>query len=96
MQVGNVLQVVPSQKPVQGSPMAFNSANSFGTPVNTSPVPPAKTQKATAVVAPSSVVSTPSKMEFPFTSFFYCLLIQNKVIIIIIIMFQIPRRSLIL
>lgn len=55
MQVGNVLQVVPNNKPPQGSlppPQVFGNAQA-----------PVKGQKATAVVAPSSVVSTTSKFK---------------------------------
>lgn len=60
MQVGNVLQVVPSQKTSQTSPMPFSAVHNYGA-TSASPVPPVKTQKATAVVAPNSIVPTPSK-----------------------------------
>lgn len=59
MQVGNVLQVVPTQKPGQTSPVG----SSYGSLSNSLSMPPVKTQKATAVVAPSSIVQTPSKED---------------------------------
>ncbi|KAK6631645.1 hypothetical protein RUM44_006174 [Polyplax serrata] len=59
MQVGNVLQVVPSQKTSQTSPMPFSAVHNYGA-TSASPVPPVKTQKATAVVAPNSIVPTPN------------------------------------